>query len=228
MLDPKKITHKTSEAINAALELARDEQHQQLVPLHIAVVVFEDPRGGCRLSESAGSLGIACACGRHSGKGNWIWACDTLERAQRPFPDRPPDPGLAHSTCLKLGGEEAWKSICRLLRRRLLKQPKIEPAPDEVFMGKDVRELFKQVGKNIRLISAACGLAVPALSWPFAVQATKLQKDKKDAFLSIDVLLSALLSTADVSTCLQEAGLQKGQLENIIQVPRGRRVAKWT
>lgn len=49
MLDPNKLTKKTADVINAAVELAKEEQHQQLHPLHLAVALYEDPNGKCRM-----------------------------------------------------------------------------------------------------------------------------------------------------------------------------------
>lgn len=103
--------------------------------------------------------------------------------------------GIARSSCLKLGGDEAWRSMCRLLRRRLTQLPTISPPPDEIVLGKEVRELFNQ--------------------------ATKLQKSKKDTFLSVDVLLLAVIATSEVSGCIAEAGLSRSQLEAAIQEVRG-------
>lgn len=98
--------------------------------------------------------------------------------------------GIARSTCMRVGGEEGWKSACRVLRRRLERLPKVQPAPDEVHMGKDIRELFNS--------------------------ALKIQKDKKDGYLSVDVLLLAVLGSQEVTSCLQEAGLGRSQLESAI------------
>lgn len=104
--------------------------------------------------------------------------------------------GIARSTCVKVGGEEGWKSACRVLRRRLERLPKVQPAPDEVHMVKDIREVFNS--------------------------ALKIQKDKKDGYLSVDVLLLAVLGSGEVSGCLQEAGLGRSQMEAAINELRTR------
>lgn len=39
------LTQKTIEAINQASELAIENNHQQLTPVHLAVVLLEDPEG---------------------------------------------------------------------------------------------------------------------------------------------------------------------------------------
>lgn len=32
-------------------------------------------------------------------------------------------------------GEDAWASLCRVLRKRMTKLPKIDPPPDQVSLG---------------------------------------------------------------------------------------------
>ncbi|EFN58888.1 hypothetical protein CHLNCDRAFT_56016 [Chlorella variabilis] len=44
-MDPSKFTQKVTEILNAAQELAQESSHQQITPLHVAVVMFEDPEG---------------------------------------------------------------------------------------------------------------------------------------------------------------------------------------
>ena len=46
--------------------------------------------------------------------------------------------GIARSASFKVVGEEGWRSIKRVLRRRLEKLPSQTPAPDEVPPGKDI------------------------------------------------------------------------------------------
>lgn len=48
--------------------------------------------------------------------------------------------GLARSVLAKLGGDDSWKSVCRTLRKRLLLLPKIDPAPDQVSLSKDLNK----------------------------------------------------------------------------------------
>ena len=57
--DPRKLTQKSSQVLSDALQLAKDEGHQQLAPIHIAVVLFEDPTGASwnRLRQAV-SLGL--------------------------------------------------------------------------------------------------------------------------------------------------------------------------
>ena len=45
MLDPKKITEKAAEAIGNAIEIAKENGHQQISPLHLGIALFEDVQG---------------------------------------------------------------------------------------------------------------------------------------------------------------------------------------
>ncbi|GAX82249.1 hypothetical protein CEUSTIGMA_g9677.t1 [Chlamydomonas eustigma] len=102
--------------------------------------------------------------------------------------------GFAKSSCIKLGGEDAWKSACRVLRARLHHLPKIDPAPDEISFGRDAKEVINK--------------------------ALKIQKDNKDSYLSVDVLLLAVLGASEVSNCLQESGLSSKQMQVTVQQVR--------
>lgn len=44
-MDPNKFTQKTHEAIKKAAELAQDNGNAQISPVHMAIVLFEDPEG---------------------------------------------------------------------------------------------------------------------------------------------------------------------------------------
>lgn len=45
MIDPKKLTGKSSQAIQAAASQAQEMRHSQFSPVHLAVALFEDPAG---------------------------------------------------------------------------------------------------------------------------------------------------------------------------------------
>jgi ATP-dependent Clp protease ATP-binding subunit ClpB len=47
-MDPNKCTQKVADVINAARDLALEQSQQQLSPLHVACVMFEDPEGIAR------------------------------------------------------------------------------------------------------------------------------------------------------------------------------------
>lgn len=102
--------------------------------------------------------------------------------------------GLAKVAATKVAGEEVWRSAIRVLRKRLTKLPKVDPAPESVSPG---RELSK-------VLTAAA----------------KLQKDRGDAFLGTDTLLTAVINAAEVSEALGEAGISKAQLETALSEVR--------
>jgi ATP-dependent Clp protease ATP-binding subunit ClpB len=108
-MDPAKLTAATADVVNSARALALEEQHQQLSPLHLAVVM-----------------------------------CENTE-------------GVARQAVLKIAGEEGYRAAVRSLRKALAKLPKIEPPPEEVYMGIDLKKAFSA--------------------------ATKMMKDKSDAFM---------------------------------------------
>ena len=97
--DPKTWTRKTGEAIQRAQELAVEEQHQQLYPIHVGIVLLEDQEG------------------------------------------------VAKQAVVKAGGDEAYKSFVRQLRKKLVTLPKVEPAPDEVYLGNDLRKVLQAAAK---------------------------------------------------------------------------------
>ncbi|GLC34379.1 hypothetical protein PLESTB_000735100 [Pleodorina starrii] len=140
--DPKKSTEKVNEVISASINLATEERHAILTPLHLAVVLFEEPQG------------------------------------------------IARSAAARVGGDEAWRSCIRVLRKRLSKLPRVDPAPDNVSPGRDLTKML--------------------------AAAAKAQKDRGDAYLGVDTLLSAVIASSDVSEALGEAGVSKAQLETAL------------
>ena len=148
-MDPNKLTQKVAEIVNAARDVALEEQNQELRPLHLAVVFFEDPEG------------------------------------------------IAAQAVLKAtnGNQETLRSLQRQLRRSMTKLPKQEPAPDEVFMGGELKKVFTAAGK--------------------------LQKQRGDAFLGADVLLSALVESRDVASALENAGVARQQVKTALESSRG-------
>lgn len=150
-MDPNKLTQKVADLINAARDIALEEQNQELRPLHLAVVFFEDPEG------------------------------------------------VAKQAVLKAtnGNQDALQSLQRQLRRNVNKLPKQEPAPDEVFMGGELKKVFNA--------------------------AVKLQKEKEDAYLGADTLLMALVEARDVAAALENAGIARQQLKSSLETTRGSR-----
>ncbi|KAG7669284.1 hypothetical protein Ndes2526B_g05585 [Nannochloris sp. 'desiccata'] len=148
-MDPNKLTQKVAEIVNAARDLALEEQQQQLSPVHLAIVLFEDPEG------------------------------------------------IAKQACIKASNEDTYRSVNRMLRRAVSKLPKMEPPPDEIFMGSDLKKTF--------------------------AAASKLQKVKGDAFLGVDVLLMAVAEAKEVAKALEDAGTGKSQLISALETTRGSR-----
>ena len=72
------------------------------------------------------------------------------------------------------------RSVIRLLRKKLVKLPKIEPPPDQADISPDLRKVLHH--------------------------ATKAMKKNNDAYLGVDTLLTALLDNKDVQAALDEAG----------------------
>ncbi|KAL6756651.1 P-loop containing nucleoside triphosphate hydrolase protein [Haematococcus lacustris] len=104
--------------------------------------------------------------------------------------------GLAKSCVLKAFGEQAWRSVCRVLRAKLAKLPKVSPAPEDLSPSKDAAKAFDAAAKG--------------------------QKEKGDAYLSVDQLLLGVLSVPEVAACLGEAGVTRPQLEAAIKEVRDR------
>jgi ATP-dependent Clp protease ATP-binding subunit ClpB len=152
-MDPAKITAKVGEAINAARDLALEEGHQALAPLHVAVVMFDDAGGVARAAVSKAA-----------------------------------------------GSEETLKACARQLRRALARLPKLEPAPDEVYVGPELKKAF--------------------------AAAAKAQKARGDAFLAADVLLAAVAADKIVGAALAEAGFSPKQLETALEATRGERTVQ--
>lgn len=147
-MDPNKLTQKTAEVVNNARDLALEEQHQELHPVHVAIVMVEDPEG------------------------------------------------IAKHAILKQGGDAAYKSLMRLLRKRLVVLPKMEPAPTDVYLGNDLKKVFQA--------------------------ANKMMKKKEDSFMGVDVLFLALMEASkDVAKAMEEAGLGRGQVASAIETTRG-------
>jgi ATP-dependent Clp protease ATP-binding subunit ClpB len=79
-----KFTQKVEAYLSAAAEMAQENSHQQLSPVHLAIAIFEDPEG------------------------------------------------VGKQAAVKAAGEDTWKSLLRTLRKRLVRIPVVDPAPDQV------------------------------------------------------------------------------------------------
>jgi ATP-dependent Clp protease ATP-binding subunit ClpB len=105
------------------------------------------------------------------------------------------DEGLGKQAVVKAAGDEAWRSLCRTLRKRLSRQPKVQgDSGQDVFIG-------------------------PALSAVIKA-AQKEQRKRGDAYLGADVLLVALLHDAEVAAAMGEAGVTPGAVEAAVKEVR--------
>lgn len=88
-------------------------------------------------------------------------------------------------------GAETYQGLLRCLRKRLVRLPTIDPAPDQVYPSKDFSALLKKAQQE--------------------------QKKRGDTYLGVDVLLLALLNDSEISTAISEAGLTKHTIENALK-----------
>jgi ATP-dependent Clp protease ATP-binding subunit ClpB len=105
--------------------------------------------------------------------------------------------GVARAAVSKAAGDETLKACARQLRRAMSRLPKLEPAPDEVYVGPELKKAF--------------------------AAAAKAQKARGDAFLAADVLLAAVAADKIVGAALAEAGFSPKQLETALEATRGER-----
>uniref|UniRef100_A0A1D1ZMI1 Clp R domain-containing protein n=2 Tax=Auxenochlorella protothecoides TaxID=3075 RepID=A0A1D1ZMI1_AUXPR len=98
--------------------------------------------------------------------------------------------GVPAQALARVGGEEAVASVLRVLKKGLVRQPAVDPPPDEAYLSNDLKKVF--------------------------ATATKLQKAKGDGFLGIDVVFEALLGNKVVAAALAESGVGKAQVETAL------------
>ncbi len=102
--------------------------------------------------------------------------------------------GIARQVLLQTGNEETWQSVQRLINKKLVRLPAISPAPEELSASPELQKLLNK--------------------------ARKLQQERGDAFLGVDVLLLALLDNHDVKEALTGAGTSKSQVEAAVKEVR--------
>ena len=98
--------------------------------------------------------------------------------------------GIARQVLAAVGNEQTWQSVQRLINKRLVRLPSISPAPEDITASPDLQKTLHKAGK--------------------------LQKEKNDAYLGVDVLLLALLDSNDFKEALSGAGTSKSQVEAAI------------
>lgn len=105
------------------------------------------------------------------------------------------DEGLGKQAVAKAAGNDAWASLCRTLRKRLVRLPKVSGADaGEVFMGPALGALLKKAQKE--------------------------QRARGDAYLGADVLLTTLIHDADVAAAMGEAGVTPAAVEAAVKEVR--------
>ncbi|KAK9841119.1 hypothetical protein WJX74_000311 [Apatococcus lobatus] len=104
--------------------------------------------------------------------------------------------GIARQVLTAVGNEQTWQSVQRLINKRLVRLPSISPAPEDVSASPDLQKTLHKAGK--------------------------LQKEKGDAYLGVDVLLLALLDSSNFKEALTGAGTSKSQVEAAINEMRER------
>jgi ATP-dependent Clp protease ATP-binding subunit ClpB len=105
------------------------------------------------------------------------------------------DPGgIFKQAVIKASGQDAYAGLMRTLRKRLVRLPRIDPAPDDVFPSKDFSAMLKK--------------------------AQKLQRDRGDTYLGADTLLLALLGDSDIGQLLGEVGIVRNAVETALKEVR--------
>jgi ATP-dependent Clp protease ATP-binding subunit ClpB len=102
--------------------------------------------------------------------------------------------GIFKQAVIKASGQDAYAGLMRTLRKKLVRLPRIDPAPDDVFPSKDFSAMLKK--------------------------AQKLQKDRGDTYLGADTLLLALLGDSDMGLLLGEVGIVRNAVESALKEVR--------
>ena len=98
-----------------------------------------------------------------------------------------------------LGGVAAHQSVCRVLKKKLVRIPTVDPPPLDIYPNNVLLKVLRD--------------------------AEKTQKKRGGAYLSVDNLIQAVIQDKDVSEALTDSGISKSQVEKAIEDVRGERVA---
>lgn len=95
-INPKQWTQKVQEAFGMALQIARENGHAQIYPLHLALALLEE------------------------------------------------DNSLGKQAVLRSVGEDGYLSLLRVLKKRLVRLPSVQPPPGEASRANIVQESRRQ------------------------------------------------------------------------------------
>lgn len=141
-MDPSKFTQKVTQCFIAAQDLAKENSHGLLTPVHLAAALLAED-------------------------------------------------GVARQVLTGVGNEQTWQSVQRLINKKLVRLPSISPTPEDISASPDLQKTLHKAGK--------------------------LQKEKGDAYLGVDMLLLALLDSSDFKEALAGAGTSKSKVEAAIK-----------
>jgi ATP-dependent Clp protease ATP-binding subunit ClpB len=145
MQGANKFTDAVTGFLQSAAALAEEQQQQQILPLHVAVPMFDE--------------------------------------------------GIGKQAVVKAAGDEAWRSLCRTLRKRVIRLPKVQgDSAGDVFLGPPLDKTIKRAQKE--------------------------QRARGDAYLGADVLLLALIHDPDVTSAMGEAGVTPAAVEAAVKEVR--------
>ncbi|KAK9810143.1 hypothetical protein WJX72_005514 [[Myrmecia] bisecta] len=141
MVDPNKFTVKASEALAQAQELAKENGHSQITPLHLAVVLFENPEG---LAKQA-VLKVASTPDE-----TWLSILRTLRRRLVRLPSVSPAPDEV--------------SISPDFKKLLTNAQKIQKKNEDSYVGVDTLLLAVLQDKTVAECLSEAGLSASQLA----------------------------------------------------------------
>lgn len=198
-MDPNRWTQKTISALNAAQQLAQDHSHQQITPLHLAIVLFEDAEGISRQ-----------AVLRVSNEETVKSILRVLKKQMVRLPSVEPPPDQAE--------------LSSSLRKVLQHASKLQKESDDSFVGVDTLLRAVLDSKEVLTALEEAGTCATAQSVQEAeasvlvlhlVVSVSLQHDR--AALSPSDLFHCLLTTRSCET-----GTSRKQVEGALKDMRGK------
>ncbi len=219
------------QVLNSAQQLAQEHSHQQLTPIHVGIVLFEDPEGVAR-----------AAIAKQAGADSLNSALRMLRKA------------LVRLPAVQTGDESGDVYISPELKKALQAAQKLQKKKGDSFLGGQGRA---EDWAGLRMIGAGMGMVgldgqaghpgheADQLAISSAVVSSKVmpcasQNSQQHAYPSAesavracvppaaaaaaagaDVLFLAILDCKDVAGALSEAGINKAQLASAVEEGRG-------